>query len=160
MLTRKLWFFVGPCSLAIAAALFVSAGLHADEAPPFRTDGSPGKSLEWYRIVDGKFPPADSAHAISGELIQCDHPGRRFRIRVDRDDSQQVSHFDLPLESAMLPYGSIFYHGAPAALQDIPIGTHVHGRHEGLRTAFKRRGHSRSPLRRCDYSTKASPRRF
>ncbi len=27
----------------------------------------------------------------------------------------------------MLPYGSIHYRGAPAALQDIPIGTHLHG---------------------------------
>ena len=27
----------------------------------------------------------------------------------------------------MLPYGSIYYHGAPAALQDIPLGTHLHG---------------------------------
>ena len=127
MLTRSLWFLVVPCTLAVAASLLFVARLHADEAPPFRTDTNPDKSLKWYRVVDGKFPPADSAHAISGELIQCDHPERRFRIRVDRDDSQQVSHFDLPLESAMLPYGSISYHGAPAALQDIPIGTHVHG---------------------------------
>ena len=27
----------------------------------------------------------------------------------------------------MLPYGSIWYQGAPAALQDIPLGTHLHG---------------------------------
>jgi hypothetical protein len=27
----------------------------------------------------------------------------------------------------MLPYGSIWYHGAPAALQDIPLGTHRRG---------------------------------
>jgi hypothetical protein len=27
----------------------------------------------------------------------------------------------------MLPYGSITYHGAPAELRDIPIGTHLHG---------------------------------
>ena len=26
----------------------------------------------------------------------------------------------------MLPYGSIYYHGAPAALCDIPLGTHLH----------------------------------
>lgn len=105
----------------------VAASLAAAEPPAFRTDANPDKTLKWYQLVDGKFPPADSAHAISGELIQCDHRERRFQIRVDRDDSQQVSHFDLPLESAMLPYGSISYHGAPAALQDIPLGTHLHG---------------------------------
>ena len=27
----------------------------------------------------------------------------------------------------MLPYGSVYYHGAPAALSDIPLGTHLHG---------------------------------
>lgn len=101
--------------------------MQAAEPPAFRTDANPDTSLKWYQLVDGKFPPANSAHAISGELIQCDHPERRFRIRVDRDDTQQVSHFDLPLDSAMLPYGSISYHGGPAALQDIPLGTHLHG---------------------------------
>lgn len=105
----------------------IAASLHAEEPLPFRTDTSPDTSLEWFQLVEGKFPPAGSAHAISGELIQCDHRNRRFQIRVDRDDSQQVSHFDLPLESAMLPYGAIYYRGAPAALQDIPLGTHLHG---------------------------------
>ena len=113
--------------LLVAGTVAVAASLHAAEVAPFRTDDNPDTSLKWYEIVEGKFPPANSAHAISGELIQCDHPERRFRIRVDRDDSQQVSHFDLPLESTLLPYGSIHYHGAPAALQDIPLGTHVHG---------------------------------
>jgi hypothetical protein len=115
-------FFV----FAAAASLGVAA-LRAADPPAFRTDDRPDASLKWFQLVEGKFPPAGSAHAISGELIECDHPERRFRIRVDRDDSQQVSHFDLPLESSMLPYGAIHYHGAPAALQDIPIGTHLHG---------------------------------
>ena len=39
-------------------------------------------------LVDGEFPPAGSAHAISGELIQVDHLERRFHLRVDRNDSQ------------------------------------------------------------------------
>ena len=93
----------------------------------FRTDGGGDKSLPWFQLEPGKFPPADSAHAISGELIQVDHLERRFRIRVDRNDSQQAGHMDLPLEAAMLPYGSLALHGAPAALQDIPLGTHLHG---------------------------------
>ena len=114
------------CSLA-AAAVWCAGVVRAADAPAFRTDAAPDAKLPWYRLEDGKFPPAGSAHAITGELIRCDHAERRFRIRVDRDDSQQVSHFDLPLEAAMLPYGAISYHGAPAALQDIPLGTHLHG---------------------------------
>ena len=103
------------------------AWLHAADPPKFRTDDGADKSLPWFALVDGQFPPENSAHAISGELIQVDHLERRFQLRVDRDDSQQAGYFDLPLDSVMLPYGSISYHGAPAALQDIPLGTHLHG---------------------------------
>ncbi len=106
---------------------FSVACLQAADAPKFRTDDNPDKSLPWFPLVDGKFPPENSAHAISGELIQVDHLERRFHLRVDRSDSQDRGVFDLPLDSAMLPYGSIYYHGAPAALQDIPLGTHLHG---------------------------------
>ena len=74
MSNRSLWFLVIPCTLAVAGSLFFSARVHADDAPPFRTDANPDTSLKWYRIVDGEFPPAGSAHAISGELVQCDHP--------------------------------------------------------------------------------------
>lgn len=83
--------------------------------------------LEWFALVDGEFPPADSAHAIPGELMLVDHLERRFQIRVDRADNQDRGVWDLPLDATMLPYGTIWYHGAPAALQDIPLGTHLHG---------------------------------
>ena len=99
--------------------------LHAD--PAFRTDESTDKSLKWYQPVEGKFPPAGSAHAISGELIRVDHLERGFYLRVDRNDHQDRGFFDLPVDGVMLPYGAVFYHGAPAALQDIPLGTHMHG---------------------------------
>jgi hypothetical protein len=104
------------------------AFLTAAEPAKFRTDESQDKSLPWFRLIDGQFPPANSAHAISGELIQVDHLERRFQLRVDRDDSQGAGHLDLPLDAALLPYGAIYYHGAPAALQDIPLGTHLHGK--------------------------------
>jgi hypothetical protein len=110
------------------------------ESPKFRTDADgpvDGKKAkptkdnsgkpDWYQLVEGKFPPAGSAHAISGELIQVDHRERRFQLRVDRNDSQDRGVWDLPVDAAMLPYGAIYYHGAPAALQDIPLGTHLHG---------------------------------
>ena len=56
-----------------------------------------------------------------------DHLERHFQIRVDRNDSQDRGIWDLPLDAVMLPYGAIYYHGAPAALPDIPLGTHLHG---------------------------------
>jgi len=113
--------------------------LHGEEHPKFRTDSDgpvnankkavKGKDHgpDWYQLVEGQFPPEGSAHAISGELIWVDHLERRFRLRVDRNDSQDRGDWDLPLDSVMLPYGSIYYQGSPAALQDIPLGTHLHG---------------------------------
>lgn len=99
----------------------------AAEPEKFRTDDNPDKSLPWYQIVPGEFPPANSAHAISGELILTNPTERLFQIRVDRDDSQDAGHLDLPLEAVMLPYGAVYYHGAPASLRDIPLGTHLYG---------------------------------
>ncbi|HSU69802.1 MAG TPA: hypothetical protein VLJ39_23160 [Tepidisphaeraceae bacterium] len=123
----------GMCLLALVASAYA-------ESPRFRTDAdgpvkadeekkTKGKSAlpDWYRLVDGQFPPEGSAHAVSGELIAIDHLNRQFKIRVDRNDSQDRGVWDLPLHAAMLPYGAIYYHNAPAALQDIPLGTHLHG---------------------------------
>lgn len=114
--------------LFIAACWCVCAAPSAaDEPPKFRTDDNPDKSLPWFQLVEGEFPPENSGHAISGELIRVDHLERKFALRVDRNDSQDAGHLDLPIEATMLPYGSIYYHGAPAALQDVPLGTHLHG---------------------------------
>ena len=94
--------------------------------PEFRTDDGADKKLPWFKLVSGQFPPEGSAHYIQGELIQIDHPERQLVIRVDRNDSQDRGVWDLPLPLDMLPYGSIYHHGAPAALCDIPLGTHLH----------------------------------
>lgn len=132
MALRSIWLtMVCLCSISIAA--------FAEETRRFRTDADgpyiprpanrkplPGE-LEWFQLVDGEFPPEGSAHAIPGELIFVDHLERRFQIRVDRNDSQDRGVWDLPLDAVMLPYGAIYYHGAPAALQDIPLGTHLRG---------------------------------
>jgi len=123
--------------------LFLSSALLFAEPPKFRTDADgpvtgdekrktpkdrkPEDKPDWLQLVEGQFPPEGSAHAVTGELIQVDHLERRFQIRVDRNDSQQRGVWDLPLDATMLPYGYIWYQGAPAALQDIPLGTHLHG---------------------------------
>jgi hypothetical protein len=126
----------GLCALLSAAVLL------AEGPPRFRTDADgpftaaelkklkskdKGNVLQWYKIVPGQFPPAGSEHTISGELIQVDHLERRFHLRVDRNDTQDRGVWDLPVDAVMLPYGAIYYHGSPAALQDIPLGTHLHG---------------------------------
>ncbi|WP_395747823.1 hypothetical protein [Prosthecobacter sp.] len=130
--------------LRVAAWLILtSAILSAEEKPKFRTDADgpvkasdkrktpkerkPGDLPEWFQLVEGQFPPEGSAHAATGELIHTEHLDRRFQIRIDRNDSQERGIWDLPLDATMLPYGSIWYQGAPAALQDIPLGTHLHG---------------------------------
>ena len=99
----------------------------ADEKRKAPKDKKPDDKPDWYQLVEGQFPPEGSAHAVSGELVRVDHLERRFAIRVDRNDSQDRGVWDLPLDAGMLPYGSIGYHGAPAALQDIPLGTHLRG---------------------------------
>jgi len=126
----------------ILVSLLIIPILCAEDKPKFRTDADgsytaaelkklEGKQkdsvLQWYQLVPGEFPPAGSGHKISGELIRVDHLERRFQLRVDRDDTQGAGNLDLPIDAAMLPYGSIWYHGAPAALQDIPLGTHLRG---------------------------------
>lgn len=129
--------------LAFALCFSLTSFLHAEDKPRFRTDADgpvkadekrkaakdkkPDDKPDWYQLVEGQFPPEGSAHAVSGELVRVDHLERRFAIRVDRNDSQDRGVWDLPLDAGMLPYGSIWYHGAPAALQDIPLGTHLRG---------------------------------
>lgn len=108
----------------IALAMILVTDVSAQQA--FRTDGG-DDSLPWFQLKEGEFPPKDSAHYFSGELIRVDHLEREFILRVDRTDAQRRSHFDLPVAASMLPYGSLAYHGSPAALKDIPLGTHLHG---------------------------------
>ena len=112
---------------AVVTVAIFSCLIHTQAAEPeYRTDDGADKKLPWFNLVNGQFPPEGSAHYIQGELIRMDHAERQFVIRVDRNDSQQRGVWDLPLPLDMLPYGSIFYNGAPAALCDIPLGTHLH----------------------------------
>lgn len=78
-------------------------------------------------LKPGEFPPPGSGAYIAGELAFIDPVNRRGGIRLDgnppgdRYQSGPLHYF------AMLPFGMIWYNGAPAELRDIPIGTHVHG---------------------------------
>ncbi|MBP6601687.1 MAG: hypothetical protein KA250_07785 [Verrucomicrobiales bacterium] len=77
------------------------------EAAPFRPEA-------------GKFPPLEKAYSYRGELIFVDHANRRGSIRLQ--GSGMFFRND-PHPFAMLPYGIVRYHGAPADLRDIPLGT-------------------------------------
>ncbi|MDQ3625146.1 MAG: hypothetical protein M3463_22160, partial [Verrucomicrobiota bacterium] len=118
-------------------------------AEPFRTDGGDEK-LPWFQLEPGEFPPEGSAHYIAGELIAFDHINRTGVLRPDRTDAQRRGDWDLPLPFALLPYGSLSYHGAPAELRDIPIGTHLHGQfylgEQGVKDAKLPKGKKLSTL--------------
>jgi hypothetical protein len=91
-------------------ALGFSAAIAADA--PFRPEA-------------GKFPPLEKAHTYRGELVFVDHATRRGSIRVQ--GSGMFFRND-PHPFALLPYAVVQYHGAPADLRDIPLGTVLHVR--------------------------------
>jgi hypothetical protein len=78
---------------------------------------------ELFRPQAGKFPPLEKAHSYRGELVFVDHANRRGSIRIQGEGT----YFrNAPHPFAMLPYGIVRYHGAPADLRDIPLGTVMH----------------------------------
>ncbi|RLS55059.1 MAG: hypothetical protein DWH91_10200 [Planctomycetota bacterium] len=81
------------------------------------------QGIDIFRPEAGKFPPLEKAHSYRGELVFVDHANRRGSIRV-----QGAGMFfrNDPHPFAMLPYGIVRYHGAPADLRDIPLGTVLH----------------------------------
>ncbi|NNE91361.1 MAG: hypothetical protein HKN23_06920 [Verrucomicrobiales bacterium] len=80
---------------------------------------------EPFRPKAGEFPPLEKAHSYRGELVFVDHANRRGSIRVAGDGKFYRND---PQPFAMLPYGVIRYHGAPADLRDISLGTVLHVR--------------------------------
>ena len=78
-----------------------------------------------FRPETGKFPPLEKAHSYRGELVFVDHANRRGSIRIQGEGKYFRNK---PYPFAMLPYGIIRYHNAPAQLREIPIGTVLHAR--------------------------------
>ena len=85
----------------------------------------PGFAEEPFRPQAGVFPPLAQAHPYRGQLIFVDHANRRGSLRVAGDG---MFFRNSPHPFAMLPYGTICYHGAAAELQDIPLGIVLHAR--------------------------------
>ena len=79
-----------------------------------------------FRPESGQFPPIEKAHAYRGELVFVDHANRRGSLRVEGTGKFYRND---PHPFALLPYGIVRYHDAPADLRDVPLGTvlHAHG---------------------------------
>jgi hypothetical protein len=111
---QRSWFLV------LCSSLMVASAFAANEAPGTKNKE---QAAEVYRPVAGKFPDLEKAHTYRGELVFVDHVNRRGSLRVL---GVGVFRRNDPHPFAMLPYGSIRYHGAPADLRDIPLGTILH----------------------------------
>ncbi|WP_442509244.1 hypothetical protein SH528x_000800 [Novipirellula sp. SH528] len=107
---NQLRFFRSIAMMCLGA--FLLAPFAAAEEGPFRPQ-------------PGKFPPIEKAHSYRGELVFVDHANRRGSIRVE---GSGMFYRNDPHPFAMLPYGMVRYHGAPADLRDIPLGTVLHVR--------------------------------
>jgi hypothetical protein len=125
------WFLVtrsrsvlGPSLLALVCSFAVHSPAASEE--PRTKNQEPGTgAAEPFRPESGKFPPLEKAHSYRGELVFVDHANRRGSIRVQ---GAGTYFRNAPHPFAMLPYGIVRYHGAPADLRDIPLGTVMHVR--------------------------------
>jgi hypothetical protein len=116
--------FVVRCSsfLVLCSTLIVAGAFAANEAPGTKNKE---QAAEVYRPEAGKFPLSEQAKAYEGQLTFVDHANRRGSLRVT---GGELMHSTAPQPFAMLPYGMVRYHGAPADLRDVPLGTMMHGR--------------------------------
>lgn len=82
-------------------------------------------ATEIFRPEAGTFPSLENSRSYQGVLAFVDHVNRRGSLRV-----QTPGEFfrNPPHPFAMLPYGIVRQHGAPADLRDIPLGAVLHVR--------------------------------
>jgi hypothetical protein len=122
-------FLVSRSSFFVRSAIFVLAcwsliAMTAVSREPGTKNKEPGTETdEPFRPEAGKFPPLEKAYSYRGELVFVDHANRRGSIRVQ---ASGMFFRNDPHPFAMLPYGIVRYHGAPADLRDVPLGTVMH----------------------------------
>jgi hypothetical protein len=102
-------------------------GLAAGAAVPLLAGAGAAADNADYVPKAGEFPPSGAGVYLAGELVEVDHVNRRGAIRLVGDNDENRYHSAPSHRFAMLPFGSLRYHGAPAELRDIPIGTLLHG---------------------------------
>lgn len=122
------WFLVSLrrfliCAWLPALACSLVFDLRAANEEPRPKNQEP--AAEPFRPEAGKFPPLEMAKAYYGQLIFVDHANRRGSLRMT---GGELMHSTAPSPFAMLPYGMVRHHGAPADLRDIRLGTMLHGR--------------------------------
>jgi hypothetical protein len=117
-LVPRSWFRVLVCSLVVQTTAFSEEPRTKNQVPGIGV-------AEPFRPEAGKFPPSEKAKAYDGQLTFVDHANRRGSIRMT---GGELFHSTAPHHFAMLPYGIVRYHGAPADLRDVPLGTMLHGR--------------------------------
>ena len=101
----------GMILLATIFLAWIDAAATADE----KTD-----ALRDHVPKPGVFPPEGVGIHLDGDLVVSDPINRRGALRKGRHSPRHYF--------AMLPYGMVWYHGAPADVRDIPPETHMHGR--------------------------------
>lgn len=107
--------------LMLAGFLLVHVSVRCEQSDGKRQE----QRTDVFRPEAGKFPPSEKAHSYRGELVFVDHANRRGSIRVQ---GEGMYFRNAPHPFAMLPYGIVRYHAAPADLRDIPLGTVLHVR--------------------------------
>lgn len=115
-------FFVLRLSMAVLIGCFLATATAFSQE-----QGTKNKEqrTEFVRPEAGKFPPLDKARSYRGVLAFVDHANRRGSLRVE---STGEFFRNAPHPFAMLPYGMVRQHGAPADLRDIPLGAVLHVR--------------------------------
>ncbi len=113
------WLEVLRSSFFVLGLLVVHANA-ANEEPGTKNQE---QKIEPFRPEAGKFPPLEKAHSYRGELVFVDHANRRGSIRVH---AAGTYFRNPPQPFALLPYAVVRYHGAPADLRDLPLGTVMH----------------------------------
>ena len=121
-LVTSSWCLVRSFFILIVGSWFLVQATAFSEEPKTMNEEP---ATDVFRPEAGKFPPLEKSHSYRGELVFVDHVNRRGSLRV-----QGTGKFyrNDPQPFAMLPYGVIRYHGAPADLRDIPLGTVMHVR--------------------------------
>jgi hypothetical protein len=106
--------------IVLCSWLLVVCAYAENEAPGTKNQE---QVAEPFRPEAGVFRPIEKAHTYQGELTFIDHANRRGSLRVQ---GPGIFRSTEPNPFAMLPYGMVRYHGAPADLRDLPLGTFLH----------------------------------
>ena len=115
-------FFVRRCWMLVLLGYFVVTATAACQEPSTKNKEP---ATDFVRPEAGKFPPSEKARSYRGVLAFVDHANRRGSLRVE---SPGEFFRNPPHPLAMLPYGMVRQHGAPADLRDIPLGAVLHVR--------------------------------